>query len=40
MVKVILEYLVKANTEWKGLDENIEWVGSKAHGHAVEIIKN
>ena len=36
----LLPYLNQVSTNWKGLAKNIEWVGSAAHKHCLEYLKN
>ena len=36
----LLPYLNQVSTNWKGLSKNVEWVGSSAHKHCLEYLKN
>jgi hypothetical protein len=36
----LLPYLNQVSTNWKGLAKNVEWVGSSAHKHCLEYLKN
>ena len=36
----LLPYLNQVSTNWKGLTKNVEWVGSSAHRHCLDHLKN
>ena len=40
LLQKLYPFLHAISTNWKGLVRNIEWVGSTAHRHALEYLKN